>query len=73
MAEKRYKKGDLVRFSLGGMRTVQGVIKEDRGPIGMKGRRLYLIVFPFSSDSVELTEIELPAVEFELATETEVS
>ena len=32
--------GDSVRFRLGPS-LVDGTVKEDRGPIGMKGRRLY--------------------------------
>ena len=38
MPEPRFRKGDRVRFRFGS-RSVGGEVKEDRGPIGMKGRR----------------------------------
>jgi hypothetical protein len=44
MPERRFRKGDLVSFRIG-LRTVQGEVKEDRGPIGIKGRHLYLVEF----------------------------
>jgi len=50
--------GDLVQFHYGRAKVV-GVVKEDRGPIGLKGRRLYLI--DFSTDPDEASQIELPA------------
>jgi len=62
MPAKQFRKGDRVRFQWG-VRFVEGDVKADRGPIGIKGRHLYLVVFPF--DSV-LSEIELPAVDMEL-------
>lgn len=65
MSERRYRKGDQVRFRVG-LRTVQGEIKEDRGPIGMNGRRLYLIEFRFGPNGESVSETELPAVDFEL-------
>ncbi len=65
MAETRFAKGDRVTFEWG-LRFVQGVIKEDRGPIGVRGRRLYLIEFPLDSLSESIGEIELPADEFQL-------
>ena len=58
MPETRFGKGDHVRFRLG-TRSVQGVVKEDRGPIGVKGRRLYLVEFRPEPHSVSL--VELPA------------
>ena len=63
LAEVRYRKGDRVRFQLG-FRPVEGTVKEDRGPIGIKGRHLYLIEFHREMEPVR--EIELPAVEMEL-------
>jgi hypothetical protein len=50
--------GDVVRFHFGRTK-VTGVVKEDRGPIGVKGRRLYLI--DFSTEPDEAAWIELPA------------
>lgn len=60
MPEKRFHRGDVVQFRFG-TRLVQGTVKEDRGPIGIKGRRLYLIEFRLQAMSSALSEIELPA------------
>ena len=60
MPEPSFRKGDLVRFQLG-IRSLQGVVKEDRGPIGIKGRHLYLVEFRPEPQSVSLSLIELPA------------
>lgn len=65
MPETRFRKGDLVTFRVG-ITDVQGEIKEDRGPIGVKGRRLYLIEFPWDIDPVMIRQVELPAEEFQL-------
>lgn len=50
--------GDLVRFHYG-KRKVTGVVREDRGPIGIRGRNLYLI--DFSAGPENSSQIELPA------------
>jgi hypothetical protein len=73
MPEPRFRKGDLVRFRFG-LRSVQGVVKEDRGPIGIKGRHLYLVEFrpepqPVAPSAVELPADELQAVEDAVSTE----
>ena len=60
MPELRFRKGDPVGFRLG-TRSVQGEVKEDRGPIGVKGRHLYLVEFRPEPQSVSLSLIELPA------------
>ena len=60
MPETQFRKGDLVRFQLG-TRSVRGEIKEDRGPIGVKGRHLYLVEYHAESQSPSLSQIELPA------------
>jgi hypothetical protein len=60
MPERRFRKGGLVRFRLG-TRSVQGVVKEDRGPIGVKGRHLYLVEFYPEPQSDAAALIELPA------------
>ena len=65
MTERRYHKGDLVEFQFG-TRFLQGWIKEDRGPIGVKGRRLYLVEFQFGQDSISPSRIELPAEHLQL-------
>jgi hypothetical protein len=62
MAERRFRKGDHVKFEFG-TRILEGVVKEDRGPIGVKGRRLYLVEFWPTRDSETPSEVELPAVE----------
>jgi hypothetical protein len=36
-------------------------VKEDRGPIGMKGRVLYLVEFRPEPQSTYVSQIELPA------------
>ena len=54
--------GDFVRFQFGTIR-VTGTVTEDRGPIGLKGRRLYRI---FCSPEPEFSfYTELPAVDLE--------
>ena len=60
MPETRFRKSDLVRFQLG-TRSVQGEVKEDRGPIGIKGRHLYLVEFRPELQLDSLSLIELPA------------
>ncbi|MBX9627850.1 MAG: hypothetical protein K2X82_28890 [Gemmataceae bacterium] len=60
MPESQFRKGDRVRFNLG-TRSVQGEVKEDRGPIGVKGRRLYLVEFHPERRSPSVSHIELPA------------
>ncbi len=37
MNDERFRKGDLVRFRLG-IRSIQGVVKEERRRIEVKGR-----------------------------------
>lgn len=64
MPVRRYRKGDLVRFRVG-IRFVDGVVKEDRGPIGVKGRHLYLVEFQSDVHSVEMSQVELPAVDMQ--------
>jgi hypothetical protein len=57
--------GDEVRFRLAG-RTVVGKIQEDRGPIGVGGRRLYLITYEMGKGnpySIELPRDEIEGVE----------
>jgi hypothetical protein len=60
MSKKTFAKGQLVTFRYGS-RQVQGVVKEDRGPIGIKGRVLYLVAFRRETDSPHVSHIELPA------------
>lgn len=61
MVRKQFHKGDRVRFTLG-TRPVEGRITEDRGPIGINGRRLYLVEFGGDGDEPQVpSQIELPA------------
>ena len=58
MPTESFRKGDLVQFQFG-VSSVRGRVKEDRGPIGIKGRHLYLVVFSF--DPEYPSQVELPA------------
>jgi len=69
MPESRFHKGDLVKFGWG-MRTVRGVVKEDRGPIGIQGRRLYLVEFLPEPQADSPFLIELPADELQSVQDT---
>lgn len=77
MPEPRFRKGDLVSFRLG-TRSVQGEVKEDRGPIGIKGRHLYLVEFrpepqsasPSLPQSASPSLIELPADQLQSVPDT---
>lgn len=69
MPETRFRKGDLVRFRLG-TRSVQGEVKEDRGPIGVKGRHLYLVEFRPEPQSASLSQVELPADQLQAVRDT---
>ncbi len=60
MSKKTFRTGQRVTFKYG-TRSVQGVVKEDRGPIGMKGRVLYLVEFRPEAQSPYVSHIELPA------------
>ncbi len=55
--------GDHVRFVIG-PRNVIGIVKEDRGPIGRKGRNLYLIHFSGGPFVPEPIQVELGMEEF---------
>jgi hypothetical protein len=67
-AEPNYQVGESVRFQFG-MERVTGVIVEDRGPLGVGGRRLYGIQFQLSHS--EPWYIELPEAEMERVPEGE--
>lgn len=54
--------GQRVKFRFGGY-DVSGRVIEDRGNIGVSGRRLLRVRFPFDT---EILEIELPAEELKL-------
>jgi hypothetical protein len=65
MPERRFKRGETVTFRLG-VRMVQGIVKEDRGPLGIKGRHLYLVEFGPELFDDSPSQIELPAVDLQL-------
>ena len=65
MREAQLQKGELVRFQYG-TRTVEGEVKEDRGPIGVNGRHLYLAGFRPERQSASLSLIELPDDELQV-------
>ena len=63
MSSKAIHVGDYVKINFGG-NFLFGRIKEDRGPIGVKGRRLYGIIMDMGEG--ESSYIEMPAEEFEV-------
>ncbi len=65
MSLHKIRVGDEVRFRLAG-RSVVGKVREDRGPIGIGGRHLYLIAFEMGTGnpySIELPREEIERVE----------
>src|SRR5437762_3834703 len=61
--KKRFQIGDAVSFILGGA-PIEGLIAEDRGPLGIGGRRVYRLWIsepPVEPISFELPEHELTA------------
>ena len=69
MSEPRFLKDTRVKFRWG-LRFVQGVVKEDRGPIGVGGRNLYLVEFRPEPQSDRPFLIELPAEQLQLVQDT---
>ena len=65
LPEPRFQVGDQILFTAG-TRTIQGVVTEDRGPIGVKGRQLYRVEFREGADGELVRHIELPAVQMQL-------
>jgi hypothetical protein len=58
-ATAEFRVGDRVRFSFGGRPTV-GTIIEDRGPLGVGGRRIIRVRVDIA-DTEETLEFEIPA------------
>ncbi|MBL8800033.1 MAG: hypothetical protein JNM56_39485 [Planctomycetia bacterium] len=59
-----FRVGDRVRFNFG-KRRISGVVVEDRGPIGVQGRRLFQVdvpLDPFDPMTLELPESEMEAI-----------
>jgi hypothetical protein len=66
MAEpKRIFVGDMVQFHYG-PRVIQGTVRENRGPIGVRGRVLYTVTFRPEEQSPYESSIELPEQQLEL-------
>ena len=66
-AEKpKFRVGDRVQFHIGPRMVIADVV-EYRGPLGVGGRQIFGIRFPFTEDETRYTE--MPAEELELATE----
>jgi hypothetical protein len=63
MSSRPVQVGDTVRFYLAN-RPVVGQVREDRGPIGVGGRRLYRVVYEMGKDNQYA--IELPADKLEV-------
>jgi hypothetical protein len=63
MSSRAVHVGDTVQFCIGA-RSITGQVREDRGPIGIGGRRLYLVVYELGKDN--WYGIELPADEIEV-------
>ncbi len=66
MERKRFHVGDHVRFYFG-TRPAIGLVVEDRGTIGVGGRRLYRVHWPLNAEEPPMP-IEIPADELELVT-----
>jgi hypothetical protein len=64
-AARRIRVGDRVTFKYGTSRLT-GTIVEDRGPIGVNGRRLYSIRFKLDRSLAESRTVELSAEDFRL-------
>lgn len=59
--QAEFSVGDKVSFMFG-VRRRRGLVVEDRGPIGYRGRRLFGVRFPAKPKAgVEPTYTELPA------------
>jgi hypothetical protein len=56
--------GDRVRFRFGNSSMI-GIVREDRGPIGVGGRRLYLVQYLLSSGGLP-SLVEIPAEELQV-------
>jgi hypothetical protein len=69
MPKAQFCKGDLVSFRFA-TRFVQGEVKQDRGPIGINGRNLYLVEFRLDPQSASHSQIELPADQLQLVRDT---
>jgi hypothetical protein len=65
MKEQQVRIGSRVRFRMG-VSDFEGQVREDRGPLGIKGRHLYLVAFDMGISDDGPAQVELPAVALEL-------
>jgi hypothetical protein len=65
MAKRKPKVGDRVRFRRG-TDVVEGVVCEDRGPLGIGGRHLYGIKFHVGLAEEPVRYTERPAVDLDV-------
>jgi hypothetical protein len=54
--KQQFNVGDTVQVSIG-RRSLKGTIVEDRGPLGVGGRRLYGVRVPLFPDEMQTTEV----------------
>jgi hypothetical protein len=66
MSTRAVRIGDMVRFRIGA-KVLTGQVREDRGSLGVGGRRLDQVVYQLGKDNWYQTE--LPADEMELIKE----
>lgn len=62
MTAKLIHVGDKIRFRIGG-RSVVGKVQEDRGPIGLNGRRLYGVRYELGEGNWYATELPADQIE----------
>ncbi len=62
MTAKLIHVGDTIRFRIGG-RSVAGKVQEDRGPIGLNGRRLYGVRYELGEGNWYTTELPADQIE----------
>ncbi len=60
-----FREGDRVRL-LWGLSPVEGIVTEDRGNLGVGGRRLYRVRFQVDDGITDPMETEMPAEELSL-------
>ena len=62
MSSQAVHVGDTVRFRVGA-RSLTGQVREDRGPIGIGGRRLYLVAYELGKGNWYVTELPADQIE----------
>ncbi len=62
MSSQAIHVGDAVRFWVGA-RSLTGQVREDRGPIGIGGRRLFLVAYELGKGNWYATELPADQIE----------